>query len=144
MKRKLLSIMAFFLAVMGVSNMMAQTDVTSKINNPSFETDNGPSSGADRIAIPTGWNLEFQVEGWKDGFVTGKGVGVDGNQAYNFWAGTIKSFDLYQSLTEMPKGKYTLAAQIKTDKVNNQHLYATVDGVTSKSALHPAMASMKN
>lgn len=113
------------LAAIGLSavSASAETDVTERLANPSFESGTGS------------WTLTKNVSGWED-FKTTTAAPSDGSKIYNLWAQKITSLDLHQSVT-LPAGNYRLSADLRIntmDDVTDQHVYATVHGATHRSA----------
>lgn len=107
-------------------------DITSSLKNPSFEGSGSTSGGA--INAPQDWTMNCSVNGWVDGTINTTAPS-DGSKCYNLWAGTVTSTDMNQTIT-LPAGKYLLSADFRIDNmdyVNDQGVYATVDGKTYKS-----------
>ena len=100
-------------------------DVTDLLANPSFELGT------------TGWTLDKQASGW-EGFGTwGDRPSADGSSFISIAYERITRIDLYQTVGGLPAGIYTVEASLRnTDGVHclsDQHIYATVGGVTYAS-----------
>ena len=100
-------------------------NVTDLLTNPSFEL--GTS----------GWTLDKQASGW-EGFGTwGDRPSADGSSFISIAYERITRIDLYQTVGGLPAGIYTVEASLRnTDGVHclsDQHIYATVGGVTYAS-----------
>ena len=100
-------------------------DLTDLLANPSFEL--GTS----------GWALDKQASGW-EGFGTwGDRPSADGSSFISIAYERITRIDLYQTVGGLPAGIYTVEASLRnTDGVHclsDQHIYATVGGVTYAS-----------
>jgi len=113
-----------------------EIEVTSKIENPSFE--NGT----------TGWSWDNDFSGWQDVNVWSDRPAADGSLFVSVAAGTIRSLDLYQDLRNLPAGEYRLEASLRNtddlDHVTNQHLYAETGGVKLESALLTSVSGAGN
>ena len=109
-------------------------DLTSYIKNPGFE---GNCSSNDKtINVPEGWSMANTVSGWLDGKKTNsKPTPVEGASQYNLWAGSITKTDLYQEISSLPEGEYSLSASVYSgvNEATDQHLYATIGEATSVS-----------
>jgi len=115
----------------GTSDITAQ-DWTSMIANAGFEKGSGSHSD-NSITTPYGYTFSNAVEGWQDGKIVTDDK-TEGNNAYNLWAGNVKSADMYQNLT-LPVGKYTISADFKSDNLVGAHgVYAKIGDDTFKSS----------
>ncbi len=110
----------------------AQTDYTSKITNPSFETGNSSGwtwSGA------TGYS-------WlgpnTDGDATKNGSYING-----LWNASIGDVEFSQKISGLPVGIYQLSAlmTVSNNRLTNQRLFATV-GNDTKSTLYAAKSHL--
>lgn len=77
------------------------------VTNPGFETDGYTNS-------PTGWNV------WLDDGVNGEtikteGNGFDGNYKLSFWNESAYGCSIYQNVTGLENGTYTLSAWVMTN-----------------------------
>ena len=116
----------------GASDITGQ-DWTSMIANAGFEL-GSPTSGNGNIHTPYGFSMEYTVENWKDGNIVTNDKS-EGEKAYNLWAGTTTSLDIYQTL-QLPVGKYTITADMKTPtaEITDQGVYAKIGDDIYKSA----------
>jgi hypothetical protein len=121
----------FFAIAFAISNLFsakAQTDQTSLITNPSFETGD-----------LTGWTWTgADGYGWlgpnTDGDATKDGLYICG-----IWNASIGDAECSQTLTGVPNGFYkvTALATVSTNRSTTQRLFAT-SGTTTKSVLYGA------
>lgn len=96
-----------------VAISQAQNDATLLIANADFTGGYTGNASGSRVQTPTGWQFDYQYEGWNDTF-------VDANQKlFNAWAGTIKRAELMQTLANLPNGAYRFSADVKTDDGDN-------------------------
>jgi len=112
-------------------NLLAQTNMTSLITNPSFETGN-----------LTGWTWTgTSGYAWlgpnTDGDATKNGSYICG-----IWNASIGDAECSQSLTGVPNGYYrvTALATVSTNRSTTQRLFATSGG-TTKSVLYGASSN---
>ncbi|MBR5147948.1 MAG: hypothetical protein IKV15_01975 [Bacteroidaceae bacterium] len=112
----------------------AGDDYTHCILNPGFEesfTFNGNiSSGAHTIDTSTGWIFEYDTNGGWLEFQTAAPAAepvAEGSLMLSFWNGAINLVDLYQTITGLPAGCYTLSAYLRVasgaQDVYQQHVY---------------------
>ena len=100
-------------------------DVTSKFLVNADFSEVGTQSG-NAINVAPGWTMKHVTSGWLDGFINGDGQ-------YNFWAGSITSLEMYQTVV-LPAGKYTISADFFYDATDAYRgVYATAGGVTVES-----------
>lgn len=84
-----------------------QTPEQNLVTNPGFEIDGYTNS-------PTGWNV------WLDDGVNGEtvkteGNGFDGNYKLSFWNESAYGCSIYQTVTGLENGTYTLSAWVMTN-----------------------------
>ena len=84
-----------------------QTPEQNLVTNPGFEIDGYTNS-------PTGWNV------WLDDGVNGEtvkteGNGFDGNYKLSFWNESAYGWSIYQTVTGLENGTYTLSAWVMTN-----------------------------
>ena len=84
-----------------------QTPEQNLVTNPGFEIDGYTNS-------PTGWNV------WLDDGVNGEtvkteGNGFDGNYKLSFWNESAYGCSIYQTVTGLENGKYTLSEWVMTN-----------------------------
>lgn len=84
-----------------------QTPEQNLVTNPGFEIDGYTNS-------PTGWNV------WLDDGVNGEtvkteGNGFDGNYKLSFWNESAYECSIYQTVTGLENGTYTLSAWVMTN-----------------------------
>ena len=112
----------------------AGDDYTHCILNPGFEesfTFNGNiSSGAHTIDTSTGWIFEYDTNGGWLEFQTAAPAAepvAEGSLMLSFWNGAINLVNLYQTITGLPAGCYTLSAYLRVasgaQDVYQQHVY---------------------
>ena len=125
MKYNLHKLMAMFIASIFAVGAFAQTDVTSQyLQNADFSQVSDQSGNT--INVPTGWTVKHVTGGWLDGFINADGQ-------YNFWAGSITSLEMYQTVN-LPAGKYTLSADFFYDATDGyRQVYASVNGKVFES-----------
>ncbi len=116
----------FILLAINCSNLFAQTDYTSKITNPSFETGNG-----------TGWTWTGATGySWlgpnTDGDATKSGTYING-----LWNSSIGDAECSQLITGLSSGNYKVTAlvTVSSNRLTNQRLFAK-SGSTTKSMLY--------
>lgn len=120
----LLSIVLFYFS----GFISAQTDFTSRLVNPSFETGNY-----------NGWTWTGRTGGWttvnNDGDATKHGTFIGG-----YWNSTIADVECFQTITGLPVGFYQVQAlaTISTGRTTNQRLFANNQSVLYASPSHPA------
>lgn len=120
-------------------SVAAQVDITGYLANPSFEAGT-LTTGSNRVNVPVGYTVSHNLSGWLDcGVFTNHPT--DGANCYNIWAETVNSFDMYQTVT-LPQGKYTLCADVWTDVVKDQCVYAKVSSSVFESQQTPQNASI--
>jgi alpha-D-xyloside xylohydrolase len=100
-----------------------QTDLTSRIVNPSFE-----------IGDYTGWTWTGRTGGWIDVNSDGDGT-KDGSKIAGYWNNDIGDVECSQAITALENGIYrvTALATVSTDRTTTQRLFAN-----SKSKLYGA------
>lgn len=93
-------------------------DVTDRIVNPSFELST------------TGWSSANNYGGWQDVSTWSDRPAADGSSFISVAGGTITSLDLYQTIGNLPEGRYRLEASLRNtdgvDWITDQRLYARV------------------
>lgn len=126
----------------------AAFDMTSWIANAGFEQGT-ETTGGNKFNKPKGWRLDYQAAGWLDGSINTSNPS-EGSNLYNLWAGQVTSLDLYQELSGisgLPVGKYRLSGDLRIDQtnyINDQGVYATINGTTYKSGTIKNVASTWN
>jgi hypothetical protein len=107
------SFLASLLGLMTSVNLLAQTDRTDWITNPSFETGNY-----------TGWTWTGWTGGWQDVNTDGDDT-KDGNYIAGHWNEYIADVECYQEI-EVPNGTYKVSALISVSngRLSNQRLFA--------------------
>lgn len=61
---------------------------------------------------------------------------INGQNCWNSWSNNFTSMNLYQELTDLPAGKYSLSCETATDGVpHDQHAYLTSSSGTAVSAV---------
>src|SRR5665647_242655 len=103
--------------------LLAQTDKTNLITNPSFETGDY-----------TGWTWTGRTGGWLDVNTDGDGT-KDGNKIAGYYNSSIGDVECSQTITGLTNGIYrvTALATVSTNRTTNQRLFAN-----SKSKLYGA------
>lgn len=95
-------------------------DMTSFLVNPSFEQKT------------SGWSTDNEVSGWAAFDTWTDRPADDGSAFVSLCYQNITSIDLYQTISGLPAGVYTLEGALRnTDglsAISNQHLYAEVNG----------------
>ena len=126
----------------------AAFDMTSWIANAGFEQGT-ETTGGNKFNTPKGWRLDYKAAGWRDGSINTSNPS-EGSNLYNLWAGQVTSLDLYQELSGisgLPVGKYRLSGDLRIDQtnyINDQGVYATINGTTYKSGTIKNVASTWN
>jgi len=126
-KPKLLNFLLFFAGLLTAQLSFSQTDYTSQITNPSFETGDY-----------TGWTWTGWTGGWQtvnnDGDATKDGTYIAGH-----WNSSIEDIECSQVLSALPNGYYkiTALASVSTNRSSNQRLFVTTASGT-KSMLYGA------
>lgn len=91
-------------------------EMTEFIVNPSFE------SGT------TGWSLDAVATGWSDMSTWNDRPAAEGSYFISVVRENITSLDLYQELSNLPAGRYTLNASLRntdgSSYLTDQHIYA--------------------
>ena len=119
-------------------------DWTGMMANPGFE-EGALTNNSNTINTPYGFTMAFNMSGWLDGSINTTNPS-EGSRLYNLWSGTVTSTDMYQMVT-LPMGKYTITADLRVDLaeyINDQGVYATVDGTTYKSGTIKTVAGIWN
>lgn len=108
--RILLTIAVLFPAI----GMLAQTNLTNLITNPSFETGDY-----------TGWTWTGWTGGWQNVNNDG-GTTKDGNFIAGHWNNNIAEVECAQTITGLANGYYmvTALATVSNDRLTNQRLFA--------------------
>lgn len=125
--KKTTTLFAIAFAISSFFSVKAQTDMTSLITNPSFETGNY-----------TGWTWTGRTGGWQD--VNGDGDATkDGTKIAGHWNNNIGDVECSQSITGLSNGFYkvTALATVSPSRTTSQRLFAT-SGATTKSKLYGA------
>lgn len=118
MKKRLLNLIMAVVAIMGCwSSAFAQEDYTSRLTNPSFET--GDLTGWTTAATSTDTGVKPNSNG------TYATEGCDGSYLFNtWWTGVY----LYQTVSDLPNGKYTLTVAVAGgDAGNDATVYITAN-----------------
>lgn len=141
--RHLLSALLVAASCCTLQAQRAGDDYTYCILNPGFEEPfqfNGSiSSGAHTIDTSTGWIFDYDTNGGWLEFQTAAPAAepvAEGDLMLSFWNGAINAVDLYQTITGLPAGCYTLSAYLRVASgahdVHQQHIYVeTPDSVYS-------------
>lgn len=109
----------------------AQTNLTSRITNPSFETNDY-----------TGWTWAGRTDGWltvnSDGDATKDGTYIGG-----YWSNTIGDCECSQKITGLPVGYYriTALATVSNERTTNQRLFANNKSMLYGKSDNPAYTS---
>ena len=107
----------------------AGSDWTGLIVNPSFEDTTG--------TLPNGWTTDRNTTGSFDYKLYEETLNTngttDGKYVLNAWASQINYIYVKQSVT-LPAGVYELSGAVYSDRVNDQHVEAIVNGIKYKSA----------
>ena len=93
-------------------------DFTDRIQNPSFEADGTTFSGR----APKGWTVENPTAWWgvNVGNGTGDPLATDGQYIFGVWDGSnSKQPVIYQTLTALPTGHYTLSVDMQASNRSN-------------------------
>lgn len=116
-------------------------DATGFIANPSFaggkyNCDNGTGNG--NLYAPEDWTVTYTNAdwGWKN-FQPATGGGQDGDQFFEFWAGTYHTLTLGQEV-RLPAGSYTVSAALRTEtaaQVTSQHVFVKIGEDVDSSAV---------
>lgn len=119
-------LLLLFVGALKAFDASSQTDKTSLITNPSFETGNY-----------TGWTWTGRTGGWQDVNTDGDGT-KDGSYIAGYWNGSIGDVECSQTLTGLPNGYYrvTALATVSTGRSTLQRLFAN-----GKSVLYGAIAN---
>ena len=100
-------------------------DMTEFLNNPSFE--NGT----------TGWSVSKKTSGWASYDTWSDRPAADGTYFVSLCYQNITSIDLYQSVSGLPAGTYTVEASLRNtdgdDYLTDQRIYAQAGGVLGES-----------
>ncbi len=142
----------------GICTLQAQRagdDYTHCILNPGFEEEfyfsNSIGAGADTIDTSTGWIFEYDTNGGWLEFQTSNPTDeptAEGDFLLGFWNGAINSVDLYQTITGLPAGCYTLSAYLRVasgaQDVYRQHVYVEVSDTVYQSPYVTEKGSGKN
>lgn len=118
MKKRLLNLIMAVVAIMGCwSSAFAQEDYTSRLTNPSFET--GDLTGWTTAATSADTGVKPNSNG------TYATEGCDGSYLFNtWWTGVY----LYQTVSDLPNGKYTLTVAVAGgDAGNDATVYITAN-----------------
>ena len=109
----------------------AQTNYTSKITNPSFET-----------GTATGWTWTGTTGYSWIGPNTDGDTTKDGTYINGLWNASIGDAECSQTITGLPSGYYKITAlvTISTNRSTNQRLFVT-SGTTTKSTLYGASSN---
>ena len=119
MKKRLLNLIMAVVAMMGCwGSAFAQEDYTSRLTNPSFET--GDLTGWTTAATSADTGVKPNSNG------TYATEGCDGSYLFNtWWTGVY----LYQTVSDLPNGKYTLTVAVAGgDAGNDATVYITANG----------------
>lgn len=127
---KKLTFLGIALVISAFFSAKAQTDMTSSITNPSFETGDY-----------TGWTWTGRTGGWQD--VNGDGDATkDGTKIAGHWNNNIGDVECSQSISGLTNGFYKVTAlvTVSNNRLTNQRLFAT-SGTTTKSMLYGASSN---
>lgn len=119
MKKRLLNLIMAIVAMMGCwGSAFAQENYTSRLTNPSFET--GDLTGWTTAATSADTGVKPNSNG------TYATEGCDGSYLFNtWWTGVY----LYQTVSDLPNGKYTLTVAVAGgDAGNDATVYITANG----------------
>ena len=101
-----------------LSAQVSTYDCTPMITNPSFEADGGTFSGR----APQGWTVESNTAwyGVNRGGGNGDPAASDGTYIFGVWDGSAtKTPVIYQTLSNMPTGHYTLSVDMQASNRSN-------------------------
>ena len=130
MKKQLLVSCISALATLSYAEV--SLDYTYLISNPSFEIN---AFNNDQAEVEN-WIIENTYEGWGR-IALWDDNSADGKWHLSTWTDVITEQNIYQELLDLPKGNYTLSAQMRTNKsddLTDQHIYVEINGVPYTSA----------
>lgn len=130
MKNRLLLFSGVLLSASYINAEISE-DYTSYILNPGFEEG---ALNNDQAEVKS-WNVINEHSGWGR-VALWSDNSAEGTWHLSTWSDVIRQQDIYQVIENMPKGKYTLSAQLRTEdeaSLTTQHIYATVSGSTFHS-----------
>lgn len=106
----------------------AQTNLTSRITNPSFETNDY-----------SGWTWTGRTDGWLTVNSDGDGT-KDGTYIGGYWSGSIGDCEIAQKITGLPVGYYriTALATVSNERATNQRLFANNKSMLYGKSDNPA------
>ncbi len=126
MKKNLWIMLVLFTSISGA--LIGQTDYTSSITNPSFETGN-----------TNGWTwIGADGYAWLGPNTDGDAT-KDGSYINGLWNASIGDVEFSQEITGLPSGNYLVSAlvTVSTNRLTNQRLFAS-SGETTVSKLYGA------
>ncbi len=111
-------------------------DMTEFLNNPSFELGT------------TGWSVSKTTTGWESFATWSDRPAHEGSQFVSLAYGGITSIDLYQNVSGLPAGSYTLKGALRNTEgvgaLTTQHIYAQTAAGTYDSDMLTQVSGTNN
>ncbi len=119
------------LSVLEGATAASPKDATWVISCPNFtKVDGDPSLAAD--ALSTNWKISYNSTVTKEFRLNT----VAGKNCWNSWSNDFTYMTVYQELTDLPAGMYSISCQTATNNpINDQHAYITSSTGTAVSSI---------
>lgn len=107
-----------------------EADMTSSIENPSFEDQDAGGANDPMNALPVGWDLSHTELVWQKVNTDGDPDTKTGNNITGLWHGAIPDYQLSQTVTGLENGTYRVTADLfvgstaDASRLTTQRLFA--------------------
>lgn len=112
-------------------------DYTSMIRNPMIDN-------SSNLLVPEGWNVYMKNSG-RAGAV-GATQNVEGRNGWylDAWASGKLLYHAYQTIENLPNGKYEMRAMTRSDAINGVYVFAIADNDSNTTVLSPVIKEQMN